>query len=104
MQKNNFVSKSLTAPNDLKFNLVSTPLWFGSLNVVCLTHPAFHGDRTEQLAPLYVNDVFFCEHPVNLQELFFKNQNAGDDALVVAYGALLLDAEKRRMGLPIDGV
>lgn len=104
MVKNNVVSKTNTATDDLKFNLVSSPLWFASLNVVCLTHPAYQGDRTEQEAPLYVNDVYFCEHPVNLQELFFKNQGAGNNAKIVAYGVLLMDAEKRRLGLPVDGI
>ncbi len=103
-QVNNIISKSYTATADTKFKLVTKPMWFHSLNIVCLTHGAYYGDRTEQEIPMAVNDVIYYEHPVNLDELFFKNQGAGNNAKIVAVGALILKAEKQRLGIVTDGV
>ena len=103
-QVNNVVSKTATAAADTMFKLVNAPMWFHSLNVHCITHPAYYGDRTEQEAPVYVNDVLFYEHPVDLNQLFFKNQGAGNNAKIVAVGALILESEKKRLGIPTEGV
>lgn len=103
-QVNNVVSKSATASADTKFNLVTKPMWFHSLNIVCLTNGAYYGDRESQEFPLAVNDVTYFEHPVDLNEIFFKNQGAGLNAKIVAVGALILKSEKIRLGIPTDGV
>ncbi len=102
--ENNVVSKNKTASADTKFNVTSPPMWFHSLNVRCLTHPAFYGDRTEQVFPMYVNEVVYFEHPVNLSELYFKNQGAGNNAKIVAVGALMLKSEMKRLGIPTHGI
>jgi hypothetical protein len=79
-------------------------MWFHSLNVVCLANSAYYGDRVEQEAPLFVNDVVYYEHPVNLNEIYFKNQTGGSNAKIVAVGALMLKSEMIRLGIPTDGV
>ena len=98
---NNAVSKSATATADTMFPIVSKPMWFASVNIHCLTHAAFYGDRTEQEAPVYVNDVVYYDSPTNLNEIYFKNLGAGNNAKLVAVGVLLLDAEKIRLGIPL---
>ena len=103
-QVNNVVSKAATAAADTMFKLVNAPMWFSSLNVVCLTNAAYYGDRVDQEAPVFVNDVIYYEHPVNLNELYFKNQGAGANAKIVAVGALMLKAEMVRLGIPTDGI
>lgn len=103
-QVNNVVSKTATAAADTKFKLVSAPMWFHSLNIVCMTNGAYYGDRVAQDFPMNVNDVIYYEHPVNLDEIYFKNQGAGANAKIVAVGALILKAEMQRLGIYTDGV
>jgi len=98
---NNAVTKAATATADTKFKLVTKPMWFASVNIHCLTHPAFYGDRTAQEAPVFVNDVVYYDAPTDLNELYFCNQGAGLNAKIVAVGILLLDEEKIRLGIPL---
>ena len=96
---NNVVTKQRTATVDTKFKLVSKDMWFASLNIHCITHPAYYGDRTEQDAPFYANDVLYYDAPVNLNEIYFKNMSAGSNTKIVAVGVLILDVELKRLRL-----
>jgi len=96
---NNIITRTHTAAADTMFKLVSAPMWFNSLNVHCLTNTAFYGDRTAQDAPLFVNDVFYCEHPIDLNQMYFKNYTGGSNCKIVAVGMLMTDQELLERGL-----
>ena len=100
---NNVVTRKHLALDDLKFNLNNAPMWFASINIVALTHPACYGDRVDQDSPIFVNDVVYYDAPTDLSQIFFKNYNAGDDCLIVASGVLLLKSEMKRLGIPVEG-
>ena len=96
---NNVITRKKTPSNDLMFKLVDSDMWFSSVNVTALLNDAFYGDRVDQDSPFYVSDVFYFDAPTNLNELYFKNLNAGSNCKIVATGVLILKAELKRLGL-----
>lgn len=92
---------SHTTAVDKAFKLVPGDTWFESIDIFIYDHNAYLGDLRDQDALIYANDIYYLLHPVNLNDFYFKNANAGDNIRVVVVGILLTDIRKRELGIPV---
>jgi len=87
-----FLSLSKTFVNDNASNIVgtSTPLVFQELDIQILSNDAYYGDKNTQAFELSAGDIisFRSSTGVNLTDIYFKNQGAGNNISVVAVGLL----------------
>lgn len=87
-----FLSVSKTFSNDNASNVVptQTPLIFQELDIQILTNDAYYGDKNNQEFELSAGDIvsFRSSTGINLTEIYFKNQGAGNNIKVVAVGLL----------------
>lgn len=87
-----FLSITKTYSSDTASNIVpaQTPLIFTELDIQILTNDAYYGDKNEQAFELTAGDIvsFRNSTGVNLTDIYFKNQGAGNNIKVVAVGVL----------------
>ena len=87
-----FLSVTKTYASDTASNITQTqtPLVFQELDIQILNQDAYYGDHNIQLFELSAGDIisFRSSTGVDLTEIFFKNQNAGQNITVVAVGLL----------------
>ena len=94
-----FLRASHTATADTKFRLIQSDAWFRDLNIECFTNDAYYGDTNEQDLTLPSGDILAYQGPINLAEIYFKNQNAGSNCKITAAGTLLTPKELRELEL-----
>lgn len=94
---------STTAIADAAFKLSGNkPTWFESVDIFVYDNSVLIGDIGSQDALLGAGDIYYFTHPVNLDDYFFKNANAGLNTRLVVAGTLLSDHRKRELGIPVD--
>lgn len=93
---------STTAAADAAFKLVPGDTWFESIDVFIYDNDAYMGDLRAQDVLIHANDIYYLLHPVNLNNFFFRNVNAGQNIRIVVAGILLSDLRKKQLGIPVD--
>jgi hypothetical protein len=93
-----FLSFTKTATADAPFRLTAENIPFYDLNIHCLTHDFYYGDKAIQEADQYVGDVSFFRH-ADLSDIWFKNQNAGSNTKVVGVATVPTTFVKQALGL-----
>jgi len=87
-----FLAISKTYASDTASNITTTqtPLIFQELDIQILTNDAYYGDKNVQAFELTAGDIisFRSSTGVNLTDIFFKNQTAGNNIVVNAVGLL----------------
>lgn len=87
-----FVSVSKTFASDNPANALSgeVDLIFQELDIQILTNDAYYGDHNIQEFELSAGDIvsFRSSAGINLKDIYFKNQTAGNNIKVVAVGLL----------------
>jgi len=88
-----FISISYTAQDDNAHNIIPsgfTNMVFQELDLQILTNDAYYGDKITQEFELSAGDIisFRSSTGLNLKDIFFKNQGAGNNIKVVGVGLL----------------
>ncbi len=71
------------------------------MDVFVYDNSALVGDLGDQDVLLGAGDIYYFLHPVNLDDYFFRNGNAGLNTRLVVAGTLLTDMRKRELGIPV---
>ncbi|PNX45504.1 MAG: hypothetical protein BV457_09460 [Thermoplasmata archaeon M9B1D] len=84
------ISHTNSSDNAESVSPTQTPLIFQELDIQILTNDAYYGDKNIQEFELSAGDIvsFRSSAGVNLTDIFFKNQNAGNNTKIVAVGLL----------------
>jgi len=81
-----FLSMSLTAADTAKpFSEIDVPFYEGNFHIY--THPAYYGDGNVMSAYGIAGSVLTFPKG-NLREIYFKNYNAGNNAVIVFVGTV----------------
>lgn len=94
-----FISVRKTPTADTMFKLVTADMWFEEVNIHVSTHSAKYGDLLARHETITAGDIVPFSNPINLNDVFFENNTAGDNTVVTAVGVLMLPARMRELGL-----
>lgn len=87
-----FISISHTNSTDNAESVAptQTPLIFQELDIQILDNDAYYGDKNVQEFEVSAGDIisFRSSSGINLTDIFFKNQGAGNNTKIVAVGLL----------------
>lgn len=88
----------VTATSDAKFKLVNRSFWVREANIHVTNNNAMYGDINTQNALLTTNDVLTFED-FDLNDLYFKNANAGDNTTITCVAVKMSKARMRDLGV-----
>ncbi len=88
-----------TATADTQFNLTTIDIWMIECDIFVYTNDAKIGNIDNQELVVYANDVYTIKGPVNIREIFFKNNVAGNNTVIALGGVSLSDYQKKQLGI-----
>lgn len=88
-----------TAASDAQFNLTTIDIWMLEVDIFVYTNDADIGNIDNQELTVFANDVYTIKGPVNIREIFFKNNAAGSNTVIALGGVSLSDYQKKQYGI-----
>ena len=93
-----FISFTHTATDDNPFRLVTVSIPMYEVNIHCFLKKANYGNLAEQNGEINVGEIPYFPN-VDLKDIWFKNNNAGDNTKIVAIGSVPVKAIKQYLRL-----
>lgn len=75
-----------TATADTVFCPVPHEVWLEYADIFCYTNDCNFGDAHNQDIDILAGDSYSIPHPVNINDLYFKNAGAGANTKIVIIG------------------
>lgn len=78
-----------------------TPLWLEDVNIHCATYNARYGDLSvsQTVGGLLLANDILTYNILNLNDLYFANDTAGDNTVLVAVGVQIPPERMKVLGL-----
>jgi len=92
------ITKKLQLADDNPHPITTADIPFYTCNFHVYTHACKYGPGGEQEAIIYPNDIMWLRN-ANLRDFRFKNESAGDNALIVAQATVPNDFVKKYLGI-----